>query len=464
MSQFAFLFFQVQFTKEGDTFQQSEVAALIGHITQTGDARPTDLLVMSHGWNNNTDEAKTLYSGLADKLAEQIRAMNALKTRRFSVCGALWPSKKFEDRDLIPGGAAALNEAVSEQHLRERIEDLKQLCNGDPNVDPRNAEAERALAEAQSLVDNLTEDPAAQKRAVQLIRGILSRDSADAEDASNRFFALREDELLGQLSRSLNPPPRVPERGGAAAIDPFSLEPVSGIGGAAGFRDVLGGIKSGFLHLLNFTTYYLMRDRAGKVGTKGVSPLIQVLRGTRPDLRVHLIGHSFGARVVTSAVNSLPGGNEFRANTMSLLQGAFSHNGFASQFDDTNDGAFREVVAQKKVRGPIVITHTRNDKAVGIAYPIASRLAGQVAAALGDENDLYGGLGSNGAQRTPERVVGALLDVGGDYPFKSGDISSRPYNLKADRFISGHSDIIKPQVAYAITVALASAGALAAGG
>ena len=36
---------------------------------------------------------------------------------------------------------------------------------------------------------------------------------------------------------------------------------------------------------------------------------------------------------------------------------------------------------------PILITHTKNYKAVGIAYPLASRIAQHVASALGNEND-----------------------------------------------------------------------------
>jgi hypothetical protein len=81
------------------------------------------------------------------------------------------------------------------------------------------------------------------------------------------------------------------------------------------------------------------------------------------------------------------------------------------------------------------------------------------ASALGDENDIYGGLGSNGTQTadtTPERVMGTLLDVGQAYPFADRVTPSTPFNLKADQFISGHSDIQKPQVAFALTVALAA--------
>jgi pimeloyl-ACP methyl ester carboxylesterase len=220
---------------------------------------------------------------------------------------------------------------------------------------------------------------------------------------------------------------------------------------------VLGGIKSGFLHLLNYTTYYLMKARAGDVGSKGVAPLLVKVRQSRADLRVHIIGHSFGCRVVAAALNTLPAQEQFRVDTVLLLQGAFSHNGFAQKGDQTDRGAFRDVIEKKKVRGPIVITHTRNDKAVGTAYPIASRISGVNAAELGDANDIYGGLGSNGTQTkdtTPERIVGTLLAVGQTYPFASGVKASTPCNLKADEFIKGHSDIRKPEVAYVLTVAM----------
>jgi hypothetical protein len=239
---------------------------------------------------------------------------------------------------------------------------------------------------------------------------------------------------------------------------------VSGLGGAASFRDLLGGIKSGFLHLLNYATYYLMKARAGDVGVKGVAPLILKLRGSRQDLRIHMIGHSFGCRLVAAAVNALSEQEQFRPDTVMLLQGAFSHNGFALE-GQVERGAFRDVIDKKKVRGPIVITHTRNDQAVGTAYPIASRINGVVAAALGDENDIYGGMGSNGAQTkdtTPERLMGTLLPVGQSYPFASGVKPSTPCNLKADEFIKGHSDIQKPEVAYALTVAMTAPAAMGA--
>ena len=44
-----------------------------------------------------------------------------------------------------------------------------------------------------------------------------------------------------------------------------------------------------------------MKERAGKVGRGGVNPLLREIRAAAPDLRVHLVGHSFGGRLVTAA-------------------------------------------------------------------------------------------------------------------------------------------------------------------
>jgi hypothetical protein len=45
----------------------------------------------------------------------------------YAICGVLWPSKKFEDEDLIRSGAAALNSAIKVEHLRGRVDDLRSL-------------------------------------------------------------------------------------------------------------------------------------------------------------------------------------------------------------------------------------------------------------------------------------------------------------------------------------------------
>jgi pimeloyl-ACP methyl ester carboxylesterase len=193
-----------------------------------------------------------------------------------------------------------------------------------------------------------------------------------------------------------------------------------------------------------------MKNRAGVVGFTGVAPVLQKVHARRPDLRVHLAGHSFGGRVVSAAATGRDDDPVVPIASLTLLQAAFSHYGFAANWEPGRNGLFRGAFAGHRVVGPTLITHTANDKAVGIAYALASRVAGQVAAGLGDAGDKFGGIGRNGAQRTPEAVQARLLDVGGTYQLTAG----KAHNLLADTFIASHSAVTGPQVAYALLSAV----------
>jgi hypothetical protein len=104
------------------------------------------------------------------------------------------------------------------------------------------------------------------------------------------------------------------------------------------------------------------------------------------------------------------------------------------------------------VRGVTAITYTAKDRAVGLAYPLASRIARQIAAALGDANDPYGGLGRNGAQKTPGTEVVTLRGVTSPYGFAARGI----YNLDSNAIIGGHSDLGHDEVAFALISAMAA--------
>jgi hypothetical protein len=218
-------------------------------------------------------------------------------------------------------------------------------------------------------------------------------------------------------------------------------------GGALGLGDALTGARAAASRLLNYATYYVMKDRAGRVG-RGLADVLERIRRERPDLVLHLVGHSFGARVVTSAAHAAT--LEPPVASLTLLQAAFSHNGFAVPHDGRPTGAFRGVLTEHKVSGPIVVTCTRNDRAVGVAYPLASRIARQNNAGLGDRNDPYGGLGRNGAVSTPEAVEGFLMATTGRYSFESGKV----HNLVSDDFISDHGAVTGPEVGHALLGAM----------
>jgi hypothetical protein len=197
-------------------------------------------------------------------------------------------------------------------------------------------------------------------------------------------------------------------------------------------------------------TYYQMKERAGKIGCSGLHPLLVQIRRKFPQVRLHLIGHSFGARLLTAAVAGPNPNTRLQVDTLTLLQGAFSHYSLAEKYDGKRNGFFRRVVTDKRVKGPILISRTKNDKAVGLAYALASRIANQVAAAIGGPEDIYGGMGRNGALKTPEAINNQLLKDQVRFDFQKGRI----YNLNGDNCISHHSDICQQEVARALLAAI----------
>lgn len=405
----------------------------------------TDLIVISHGWNNDIAEARELYAKLFANLAPMLT--KAGSARKFVALGVLWPSKRFADEDLIPRGktgstaaATMTARALSPAVITAKIDGLAAYVGklGGDN-------AERAKA----LVTRLEDSPKARKDFVDSIRAMLTHPPTDIrDDASDHFFAADANRLMEGLSNPVTPPAGMPrsEMGGIGNIGEAAV-PASILGGAVSFGDVLSGVKAAAFRLLNYATYYEMKERAGAVG-EGLNDVLAEIKRGHPQVAIHLVGHSFGARVVTAAAD---GPDAFRPRSLILLQAAFSHNGFSARFDGSHDGFFRKVVSDGKIDGPIVITHTIYDKAVGIAYPLASRLSGDNRSAFGDRDDPFGGLGRNGAVRLAEAEVtnGDLLPATGRYAF-----DRKVHNLLADAFISDHSDVTGPEVANALAQAI----------
>jgi len=433
-----FPYFEVQFRKDGAPADVAETDAVRTFLAASA---VTDLIVFSHGWNNDVPEARALL----DRFFSHVRSVAdggsvPLAGRSFAIVAVLWPSKRFSERDRVAGGAASLGAPEGTAALAAQLDDLQGVFD-DPAADGR-------LEQAKTLLAEIEFNPAAQRQFADLIRSMLPRDGEEPDDdASDQFFAASGDELIGRLGRPVLPGPPSGPGGGAASLD----------GGAAAFNPLAGagqfvsGVRAGAERLLNYATYWQMKNRAGLIGRGGVNALLRDISAAQPSLKLHLVGHSFGGRLVTAAVLGPAGAAPLRPASLTLLQAAFSHYAFAQRYDAEHDGFFRAVVAGGRVTGPIVVTCTANDEAVGILYPLASMIAGQVASALGDRNDPFGGMGRNGAQKTPEATDGKLLAMGGDYRFAAGAI----FNLSADAVIKNHSDIAHDEVAYALLRAVA---------
>ena len=99
--------------------------------------------------------------------------------------------------------------------------------------------------------------------------------------------------------------------------------------------------------LVRLATVRQMKDRAGTVGTKGVGPLLSDIL-IAASVRIHLVGHSYGGKVVLSAAATLPAGKQ--AESMLLLQPAVSHLCFAKDVDGKPGGY---AAVPERVRLPI---------------------------------------------------------------------------------------------------------------
>ena len=442
--------FEVEFDQDGKLFRASQVDELVAGLT--GPPPATDLFLFAHGWNNDMADARALYEAFFAQVGAILDTASpaGIAGRRFAAVVTLWPSKKFTDKELIPGGGAAALGSEELSVVRSLLKDFAKEPTRLGKSSPASAAQQKKVARAMELLKGIETNPKAQVQFVRTVRSLLSDKAAHADDASKDFFKIEDETLLTNLRE-----PAVvasPRGGGGAAGLGFGGPGLGGGGGAAALSDLGESVSSGLRRLLNFATYYRMKERAGIVGSKGVADVVRTVRKKAPALRLHLIGHSFGGRVVTAAADASGPAN--KVNTLTLLQAAYSHNGLAQKFDGKTDGFFRKVISGSKVAGPILATCTKNDKAVGIAYPLASRVAGQnaaSAAALGDANDPYGGIGRNGAVKTPEAVQGTLLAQNSPYAFAAGKV----FNLNADAVIQDHSDICKPEVAWALLCAVA---------
>jgi hypothetical protein len=424
---------EVEFDKKGNLLKEDKLPPGV-----------TDLIVISHGWNNDAADARELYRKLFENFAATANS-HEIPGTSFAIVGVIWPSKKFDELIAVSNGeggtqGSASLSAVGSKSLSALLAKIDRMK--DFFVDP---DQRKALDTVKALLPDLEEKASTRRAFVNEIRSLVDSLAANKEDASEAFFKDDGNELMKNLTveeEDLDAEVAGTPPNAALPLGTGGPAPVGG--GSAGLKTFLAGFHAAAMNVLNYTTYYEMKARAGLVGKIGVAPLIDRLALDVP--RIHLVGHSFGGRVVAASAAS---STTDKIRSLTLLQAAFSHHGFSK----TQNGFFRQVVEQRRIRGPILVTYTKNDKAVGVAYPLASRLNGDRAAAFGDENDVFGGIGRNGAQKmqSDETVVAKLLAVGQPYAFQVGKF----FNLEASDFIKDHSDVTGRQVAHALRQAMA---------
>jgi pimeloyl-ACP methyl ester carboxylesterase len=208
---------------------------------------------------------------------------------------------------------------------------------------------------------------------------------------------------------------------------------------------------------LRQATYWEMKNRAGVVGRGGLGPLLGRLAKAAPGIRVHLIGHSFGARLVSYALAGLPDDGPSPVASVTVLQGAFSHFAFATPlpFDAGRHGALAGMEA--RIQGPLTVCFSTHDGAVGRFYPLASIVARDDTAGGHDALYRWGGMGADGAQNA-DAVLDRIQPPGAGATYRFA--RNRILNVDASDIVrrggppsGAHSDIVHPELTWIVLAA-----------
>jgi hypothetical protein len=386
----------------------------------------TDIFFFSHGWHGDIASALDQYNRWLGSFLKQTadfeRAKAIFPNFRPLLIGLHWPSEPWGEEDIRGGVDFSAFARLSPSTLFSNF--VKQF--GDtPEV---RSSLETILDEARNnaAVDELS--PRARDAYTNLnnLLDIGNVGVGGAPDADRDGFD--PDEIVRMGSE------------GTANFGTFSL--------------------GGLLAPLRVLSYWMMKKRARSIGEGGMflflKDIMDVTSAGR--VRIHLMGHSFGTIVVSGMV----GGPTVQAslprpvNSLVLVQGAVSLWSYSQTipFPGAGEGYFHRLVTDHKVEGALVTTRSKYDRAVGVLYPLASKIRGAPDFAAGLPK--YGGIGTFGMQglsNVATIVDSPMLPAERPYNFRKGNV----YNLEGSAYISqldglsgAHNDIAGPEVAHTI--------------
>lgn len=407
-------------------------------IANLRDSHVTDLVLFSHGWNNDEAAAASLYAKWFDLLKVHVGP-----DRTVAVVGIRWPSQLWRDVtipdfDPTPGGTGAAGvdattaaDAGTPAVSPGDLQDLK-------TVFPRGA---AALDEIAALLAAEPSEAGLDELfgAMREFNAAVAVESTDGEAPDTAQPAMLDDPTKADA---------VFEKYADTLVDSGVV--IAGGGGAAGVRDRLDKLWQGAKAALRGLSYWQMKNRAGLVGQRGVGPLIGriVAQPEFAQLRVHLIGHSFGGRVVSFALAGLPPADPSPVKSVTLLEGAFSRFAFTDPlpWPPGERGALADML--ERIDGPLTVCFSSHDTALSLSYPLASLASGDDRAGAEDPLFRFRAIGSLGAYQSPTVPIDA---VGTRYPFTKGAI----LNIDSSAVVTAggppsgaHSDIFHEELAW----------------
>jgi hypothetical protein len=390
----------------------------------------TNVFFFCHGWKGDLPAARDQYNrwiGAFARAPERQSASTVFPNFTPLFIGLHWPSQPWGDEELGSGAFGTPEVAVSPDAL------------------------------LRSYLDRLGDRPEIRRPLEIIINEARANTAPEELSPQVRQAYLDLNQALGLGSTGVAGPPDADRE----AFDPEAAFEAANEAGAA-----FGGLNLGsLLEPLRGLSYWTMKKRGRSVGEGGMHAFLKDLQNAS-SARIHLMGHSFGTIVVSGmlAGPNAKGPLVRPVDSVALVQGAVSLWSYANTipFGGGGAGYFNPVFGDRKVSGPMIVTRSKHDSAVGVFYPLASQVKGS---ASFDPQSLpeFGAIGAFGIQGIADGMRNELpmLAADGSYSLEKGKI----YNLESSQFIAkkegpsgAHSDIAGPEVAHAIwAAALASA-------
>ena len=371
----------------------------------------TDAIFLAHGFRKQTNDSTLLYARFLQTFRGQMGRpeFQEIARRKYIVGAVYWPS-------------IAMSEIAADGSVERKIATLKGLM-------PDRA---GALDRAQTLLSLMASNQNVQDEFTALVLSAIDSSQLDATEGLALMKQKMGSELLPRLMRSVIASAFDHEFGGDVEMDAsFPL------------ADSIAEAADQFLSL---AVWYVMQNRSGIVGASGVAQAVRDIRDVNGSIKIHLVGHGLGGRLMAACSKSLAQTPMLQPDSVMMLEPMISQYGFSGNNGRGKAGFFRDVIVKNVVDGPLVATFSAQDEALGQIYSMASRVAGQ---------DL-GASCSHGAVRTVEsyfQPLNSAASMKSPYIFKTGVVNCLD---GSGGLIKDHWDVTNPDVGYAFASAVAS--------